>query len=132
MLRITVEEQLESLSLVLEGKLIGPWVDELRAISIERASGLKLRQLTVDLCGLTSMDQRGQSLLGALLQQGATLRCSDVMNQYLIEQMAAPNGDQQEASRPCCRIAEQSAVPGKASKAAVGSVSHIRPDMWGT
>jgi hypothetical protein len=65
-------------------------------------------RLTVDLEGLTAMDARGQAFLDELRQEGATLRCSDVMNQYLVELMARPAGKTQETCRPCRRFTSQS------------------------
>ena len=106
MLRISLEHDPGTLSLILEGRLVGPWVDELRRISAEHIS--RSEQLIIDLNGLTAMDARGQGLLDELRQEGATLRCSDVMNQYLVEQMARPAGKTQETCRPCRRFSSQS------------------------
>jgi hypothetical protein len=105
-LRISIERDSSTLSLVLEGRLVGPWVDELRTISAIHIT--RNVPLTVDLEGLTAMDARGQALLDELRQGGATLRCSDVMNQYLVELMARPAGKGQETCRPCRRFASQS------------------------
>ena len=101
MLRISVEENPVALSLILEGRLVGPWVDEVRRLCAERGALEKGRRTVVDLCGVTAMDQQGQALLDDLFQRGAALRCSDVMNQYLVEQMAGPLRHFQEACRPC-------------------------------
>jgi len=102
-LRISVEEDSGGFSLILEGRLVGPWVDELHKVCEHRGAPAKHLQVTVDLCGVTSMDARGQALLDRLLQRGATLRCSDVMNQYWVEQMARPAGHTPDACRPCRR-----------------------------
>lgn len=101
MLRISVEENQDALSLIVEGRLVGPWVDELKKLCQEHHAPNRGMQTTVDLCGLTAMDTRGQALLDDLLHRGATLRCSDVMNQYLVEQMARPAERFREACRPC-------------------------------
>jgi hypothetical protein len=101
MLRISIRENPGHLSLILEGRLVGPWVDELQRVCEEHGAPTRERTLTVDLCGVTAMDTRGQALLDILLQRGAALRCSDVMNQYLVEQMARPAGNVPEACRPC-------------------------------
>ncbi len=101
MLRISVKESSGTLSLIVEGRLVGPWVDELQRLCQERGAQGQAMQVTVDLCGLTAMDTRGQAVLDGLLQRGATLRCSDVMNQYLVEQMAQPAECIREACRPC-------------------------------
>jgi len=102
-LRISVEEGICDLSLILEGRLVGPWVDELSRVCQDRITPARSRQVTVDLCGVTAMDARGQALLDRLLQRGATLRCSDVMNQYWVEQMAQAAKRMPEACRPCRR-----------------------------
>jgi hypothetical protein len=108
LLRISVEQNGNALSYVLEGRLVGPWVDELRLLCEEKTNAAKGLQVTVDLCGLTAMDAPGQRLLDELMQRGATLRCADVMNQYLVEQMSSASGPFEEACRPCRRFASQS------------------------
>ncbi len=101
MLKVSVEEGDGTLSLVVEGRLVGPWVDELRRVYQQRLFPAEHVELTVDLCGLTAMDSRGQALLYELLHRGATLHSSDVMNQYLVEQMAQTSERHPEACRPC-------------------------------
>ncbi len=121
MLRISIQQGRDALSIVLEGRLVGPWVDELRTVWQERTEAGKDTPLTVDLCGLTAMDTRGQRLLDELLQRGATLRCADVMNQYLVEQMTASSGRLEEACRPCRRFPNQSDVSATAREAELAS-----------
>ncbi len=104
-LRISMEQDPGTLSLILEGRLVGPWVDELRRISAIHIT--RNVPLTIDLEGVTSMDVRGQALLDELRRDGARLRCSDVMNRYLVEQMARPAGKAQETCRPCRRFTSQ-------------------------
>ena len=82
MLRISIEQHASSLSLVIEGRLVGPWVEELRRVIGEDATYAAI--LSVDLCGVTAMDAAGHALLEELHQGGATLSCSDVLNQYLV------------------------------------------------
>jgi hypothetical protein len=101
MLKISVEEKENSLGLILEGRLVGPWVTELQRICQEHGVGGQGTRLTIDLCGLTSMDAAGQQLLQDLFHGGATLRCSDVMNQYLVELMSLPKKKSYGACRPC-------------------------------
>lgn len=106
MLRISIEHDNNAVFFVLEGRLVGPWVDELRSVWMQHSSPERESRLTVDLCGLTAMDTAGRDLLEGLLQRGATIRCSDVMNQYLVEQMAGSGGRLQEACRPCRAVPE--------------------------
>jgi hypothetical protein len=100
-LRISVEKNDRELSLTLEGRLVGPWVEELQRVCGDLGAPASIGQMTVDLCGVTAMDASGQALLDRLLQRGATLRCSDVMNQYWVEQIARSARHLQEACRPC-------------------------------
>lgn len=100
-LRISVDENPGALSLIVEGRLVGPWVDELQRLCQERGAPGSGSATTIDLCGVTAMDARGQALLDDLFRRGATLRCSDVMNQYLVEQIARPAERFLELCRPC-------------------------------
>jgi len=120
-LRISVEQHCNALSFVLEGRLVGPWVDELRTVWRSQAGGREGLPLTVDLCGLTAMDTGGQRLLDEILQHGATLRCSDVMNQYLVEQMGDASGRLQEACRPCRRFHGESSFPAAGTETKLAS-----------
>lgn len=106
MLRISIEQDQNAIFFVLEGRLVGPWVDELRTVWEQRTTAETEPPLTVDLCGLTAMDTAGRDLLEELLQRGATIRCYDVMNQYLVEQMGGAGGRLQEACRPCRAVPE--------------------------
>lgn len=119
MLRISIEQNEAALSLVVEGRLVGPWVEELRKVCGKYVD--LPRPLTLDLRGLMAMDDAGHALLDELRQRGATLCCSDVMNQYLVEQMARPAGDVQQACRPCRRFSSQSDLSAAAEDAFASS-----------
>ena len=102
MLRITVEEHGTELRLLLEGRLEESLVPELeRAFAQQRVVAAD-RSVVIDLRGLTGMDEAGESSLQKLYQRGATLRCGDVMNSYLVERMAeGPVKPLQAPCRPC-------------------------------
>jgi ABC-type transporter Mla MlaB component len=101
MLKISAEEKEDSLRLTLEGRLVGPWVAELRRVCGDYGAPAETIKLTVDLCGLTSVDTAGQELLQDLFDHGASLRCSDVMNQYLVELMSLTKKKSSGVCRPC-------------------------------
>lgn len=88
MLRITVEEDAIEPRLLLEGRLEEALVPELEKAFAERAVLPAERPIIVDLSGLTGIDEAGESSLRKLYERGATLRCADVMNTYLVERMA--------------------------------------------
>lgn len=97
MLRITVQEDMAGTVLVLEGRLERVFVPELERAFSERLQ-LKDRQpIIVDLCGLTGTDESGETALHSLYERGATLRCADVMNQYLVERIIVGSGNPTES-----------------------------------
>ena len=69
-------------TLKLEGKLLGPWVDELRRVCEELhtpPSGLRL-----NLAGVTFIDQAGIKLLGDLIRLGAAIsECTGFVDELL-------------------------------------------------
>jgi ABC-type transporter Mla MlaB component len=69
-------------TLKVEGKLLGPWVDELgRACEV---SGLPQHCLRLDLAAVTFVDSIGLKLLDDLLRQGAMIvGCSDFISDLL-------------------------------------------------
>lgn len=87
MLRITVEERATEVCLVLEGRLEQSLVQELEKTFFEQTIIASQRHLVIDLCGLTGVDQAGESALQNFYQRGAQLRCADVMNEYLVERI---------------------------------------------
>ncbi len=102
MLRITIENSETEVRLLLEGRLEQSLVSELeRAFTQQRVIASE-HPVIIDLCGLTGMDEAGESTLQKLYQRGATLRCGDVMNTYLVERMAhGPVKPLQAPCRPC-------------------------------
>ena len=74
MLRITTEETEQSVVLLLEGKLSGPWVEELaRAFSDSKSTAVG-RPIIVDLRGMIRADAAGRDLLAELQTEGASLQ----------------------------------------------------------
>jgi anti-anti-sigma regulatory factor len=70
--------------LTLEGRVIGPWVGEVRdACEQALAAGFGL---TLDLSEVVFVDKRGLELLRALGQRGVRLDCSA----FVAEQLKAP------------------------------------------
>ena len=87
MLRITTIQEGEEVTLKLEGKLSGPWVEEFgRCWSI--AAGIyKKESLIVDLSELTFVDPAGKQLLASVCRQGGKLVGSGLMPKSLIDEI---------------------------------------------
>jgi anti-anti-sigma regulatory factor len=82
MLKITMQREAGILLFQLEGRLAGPWVQEL-----ERCwrSAPGMRQSCVDLSSVTFIDAHGKTLLGRMYRQGADLVASGCLNKCIVE-----------------------------------------------
>jgi hypothetical protein len=87
MLRISVIDSRTERRLVLEGKLIAPWVAELRAAWKAANRKIEDRTLVVDLENVTVLSQEGENALLELMSEGAKFRCSGVLTKHVIQQL---------------------------------------------
>ena len=85
MLKISVTSQSsEGTSFQLEGKLVGPWVEELRRLS--DAALARSEAVSLDLEKVWFVDSQGIALLRELAKQKvAQLNCSQFISQQLEE-----------------------------------------------
>src|SRR5438046_488960 len=74
MLRITIEKNGEAAAIKLEGKVAGPWVDELERAWYSIHPNGSGKGILVDVCGVTFVDAEGKKLLRWMCGEGATFR----------------------------------------------------------
>ena len=88
MLKITGQKNAApaSMSIILEGKLAGPWVEELNAYWCQ-ISGNQQIGTVVDLTGVTFIDAGGKELLTKLWRQGAELRAAGCLTRCVVEEI---------------------------------------------
>ncbi len=86
MLRITLDRPNDGVKLRVEGRLMGPWVQELdrcwREFSPEQQRGA-----VIDLTGVTFIGEDGRLLLTALWRQGAVLHATDCLTRSIVEEI---------------------------------------------
>lgn len=89
MLRITIEESEGSaVRMVLEGRVAGPWAEELERVWLETAQRLSSSKLTIDLRNVTYADASGKSVLGKIFSQtGAELVAGPLLTHDLAEEV---------------------------------------------
>ena len=87
MLRISVIDSRTERRLVLEGKLIAPWVAELRSAWKASNGEIEGRALVVDLENITGLSQEGENALLELMSEGAKFRCRGVLTKHVIQQL---------------------------------------------
>jgi outer membrane protein len=91
MLRITIQESAQASTFKLEGKLTGPWVQELEqawAAAVAAVPASPSHPLIVDLADVTFIDCPGKSLLARMHQSGAKLMASSPMNCSICDEIA--------------------------------------------
>jgi hypothetical protein len=88
MLKITKVRTDQRCRLVLEGKLVSPWLDELkREWDVTRNCTSELT-LIVDLRNVTTISQEGQNVLLGMMRDGAKFVCGGVLNRHVLKQLA--------------------------------------------
>ena len=88
MLKISIIEGRKQRRLVVEGKLVAPWSDELKAACERAGSGLNGREIVIDLRNLTTISQQGENLLLELMKQGVRFRGCGVFTNEILKQVA--------------------------------------------
>jgi hypothetical protein len=74
--------------LVLEGKLVLPWTEEVESVWRHAQEGLEGRELVVDLTNLTLIGPDGENTLLKLMRDGARFTCGGVLTKHLVKHLA--------------------------------------------
>lgn len=69
MLKISINNEVTTTTLKLEGRLVGPWIEELSRVWGSLEPALKMRKLRLDLCGMTFADRNGTKILRKILRR---------------------------------------------------------------
>jgi hypothetical protein len=91
MLRITVAETAIEQRWTVEGRLVGPWVGELRTCWKKRHRAQNGRACTVDLSGVTFIDKSGQRLLRRMSKEGTQFIATGIYIKHVLDELK-PNG----------------------------------------
>lgn len=89
MLKISIIDTPNYRRLVLEGKLIAPWVAELTTVWQQATTDLNARELVVDVKALTAITQDGENVLLELMKEGARFRSSGVFTRQVLKRLAS-------------------------------------------
>ena len=103
MLRITIHDVPETVTFRLEGRLAGPWVQELAECwltTLARHPGTAVR---IDLAGVTFVDAAGKEALAAMHDRGAELVASGCLMKAVVAEITGK-------PRPACRGVRQQTV----------------------
>lgn len=90
MLKITIQETSDSARFILEGRLVGPWVKELdHAWQRIRHSGKD--PLSMDLTGVTFIEDDAKALLRRMWREGAVLIGGGCCTGHIVEEITQGN-----------------------------------------
>ena len=89
MLKISIKDGRSRRLLVLEGKIIAPWTDELTKVACQDdANYIAGRELVIDLQGVTDISADGEQTLYCLMVQGAKFRGGGVFIKQVMKRLA--------------------------------------------
>lgn len=88
MFKLSVVETNVQRKLVLEGKLVSPWTEEVENSWRRAQEHLDGRKLVVDLVNVTVISRDGENTLFNLMRDGARFTCGGVLTKYLLRQLA--------------------------------------------
>jgi hypothetical protein len=86
MLKISVVESQSQRRVIVEGKLIAPWVAELRTACQQARANLEDRELIIDLKNVTAINGEGENALLELMNQRVKFRCG-VFTQHILKEL---------------------------------------------
>jgi ABC-type transporter Mla MlaB component len=89
MLRITIAETATEQRWTLEGRLVQPWVGELRTCWKKRHRAQNGRGCTVDLSEVTFIDNSGLRLLRTMSKEGTQFIATGIYTKHVLEHLKA-------------------------------------------
>jgi hypothetical protein len=88
MLKISIVDSRRHRRLVLEGKLVAPWADELRPACERAKAELGGRKLVVEVKNLIVINQAGENVLLELMREGVKVRGCGVFTRHILKELA--------------------------------------------
>jgi anti-anti-sigma regulatory factor len=95
MLRITIVETLSEQRWTLEGRLVQPWIAELRSNWTRTETARRERKCVVDLTGVTFIDKSGEKVLAELSKGGAELIATGCYTRHVVHNIERKRSNRQ-------------------------------------
>ena len=86
MLKITVSHEHPGMSFTLSGRLVGPWVQELRQCWLMTDMD-DPRQCRVDLRDVSFIDEAGARLLAQMTREGVSIQASGCLTKAIVQSL---------------------------------------------
>ncbi len=95
MLRITIAETPTEQKWTVEGRLVHPWISELKSTWMRTETARRERKCMVDLSGVTFIDKNGEEVLAELCKQGAELIATGCYTRHVVRNIERKNSKRQ-------------------------------------
>ncbi len=92
MLKITITNTTSVERWTLQGRLVAPWVNELKACWSKARRAMQRRRCIVNLDEITFIDKGGERMLRSMSKQGAKLVASDVYVKHVLDRLGGKSG----------------------------------------
>ena len=89
MLKITITNTATEMQWILHGRLVAPWVDELKVAWKRLHRAARGRRCIVNLDEVTFIDKSGERILRSMSHQGAQFVASDVYVKHVLDRVRA-------------------------------------------
>jgi hypothetical protein len=94
MFKISIADTPSRRTLLVEGTLIGPWIDELGTTWRNATQDLDRRKLVIDLTNVTVISHEGENAIFDLMKKGANFSCSGVLMKHVLKDLARKKPEQ--------------------------------------
>ena len=96
MLRITIAETPTEQKWTVEGRLVFPWISELKSTWTRTRTTRRERKCVVDLTGVTFIDKNGEEVLAELCKQGAELVATGIYTRHVVHNIERKKSNRQQ------------------------------------
>jgi ABC-type transporter Mla MlaB component len=93
MMKITTYKDGETLTLKLEGRLTGSWVEELKGCWQAAGAMHKVQRIRLDLSEVSFVDDEGKAALALIQAAGSEISATNVLTRFIVEEIT---GETQE------------------------------------
>ena len=87
MLKISIVDTRTQRRLVLEGRLVAPWVAELTTAWTSAKADCDGRELVIDMENVMVVSEEAENTLMQMMNEGARFRCSGVLTRHVLQQL---------------------------------------------
>jgi hypothetical protein len=88
MLKISLVDNARQRRVIVEGKLVAPWVAELKNACQEARADLDGRELVVEMKCVTTISQEGENVILELINEGIRFRCHGMFTKLVVKELA--------------------------------------------